>query len=100
MKHRELRNPRFVLNVGAIRERFPDMAAQTDGKLVLWDRQERRAVVTVSEHYAQALCLERTEPLQYPFTALEHWFNSLSNEEMESEGIKPTNPHGDYDKHA
>jgi hypothetical protein len=88
-------NPRFVWNMGAIHERYPDMPAEmldedSDG-IKLWDRQEKRAVATIHKDYYQAMCLEMADhPERHPFTNLENWFNSLSNEDLESEGMTPT----------
>jgi hypothetical protein len=82
---------RFVLNVGAIRETYPDMPEQNNGDIVLWDRQERKPVVTIHATYANAICLETTRsPKASPFTNLEDWFNSLSNDCLESEGLPVT----------
>ncbi len=81
---------RFVLNIGAIREEYPEMPEQ-GGEIVLWDRQERKPVVTIHRDYANAICLEVTDsPASMPFTSLENWMNSLSNDALESEGLAPT----------
>lgn len=76
-------NPRFVLTVGACREEFPDIP-EFDG-MVLWDRQERKAVATFADEYAQLLCLEPRESA--PITALAAWCNELSDAALSSEGI-------------
>lgn len=90
----EPKNPRFVMVVGAIRERFPDIPEYVgeNGQLVIWDRQEGIAAVTVSQKYSQALCLEVTTYGAHgiPFTNLERWLNSLNNVELESEGLTAT----------
>lgn len=86
-------NPRFVWVVGAIRERFPDISERVGcaGSLILWDRQEKRACVTVDSNYAQAMVLEvTTKDYGQPFTKLEKWFNVIDNESLKSEGLKPT----------
>lgn len=83
-------NARFVWAVGAYVECFPDMpdTLGNDGSLVLWDRQERKAVATVAPDYAALLCLERTDtPNGAPFTALESWINGLNASALASEGI-------------
>ena len=88
-------NPRFVWSMGAIHERYPDMPTEmmdedSDG-IKLWDRQEKQAVATVHKDYYQAMCMEMAgQPERQPFTNLENWFNSLSNEDLESEGLTPT----------
>ncbi len=83
-------NPRFVLNLGSIQEQFPDMPEQVRGEMVLWDRQEKCAVVTIHGVYAQAICLEKGET--QGISALEAWFNALDNEALESEGMTATKP--------
>lgn len=87
----EWENPRFVWNIGAIKELYADMPEQSAG-LVLWDRQEQKPVVTVASAYANALCLEVTQPQGAPFTGLETWFNSLEDIALTSEGITHTKP--------
>lgn len=83
-------NPRFVLNIGSIREEHSDLPEQGQD-IVLWDRQERKPVVTIHADYANAICLETTRtPTGSPFSNLEEWFNSLSNRDLESEGLPPT----------
>lgn len=83
--------PRFVMVVGTIREVYPDIPEFNGGAVHIYDRQERRVAVTLTESYAQALCLETTRrPESMPFTLLENWLNSLTNDELESEGLKPT----------
>ncbi len=85
----EPKNPRFVLNLGSIQEQFPDMPEQ--GKeMVLWDRQEKCAVITIHGVYAQAICLETSE--SQGISALEAWFNDLTNDCLESEGMTATLP--------
>jgi hypothetical protein len=84
---------RFVWAVGAYSECFPDMPADLgdNGCLVLWDRQERKVVSTVSREYAQILCLERTDkPDHAPLTALESWLNTMKAGDLSSEGIPDT----------
>lgn len=89
-------DPRFVLCVGAVRERFPDIpdsCQPADGALLLWDRQEKTPVVTVAPAYAQMVCLEQTVPAtSAPLENLENWLNNLSNAAFESEGIPATRP--------
>jgi hypothetical protein len=59
--------------------------------LVLWDRQERKPVVSVSDEYAQLICLETTRTkADAPFTNLGFWLNAVSNRALESEGIAPS----------
>lgn len=85
-------NPRFVLNIGAISECYPDMPEHGDGT-ELWDRQEKKPVFTVHADYQNAICLETSgHPSHFPFTNLEHWFNRLEDKELESEGMTPTKP--------
>jgi len=94
-------NPRFVWLIGSIRDQFPDLPDPVCTKLggvVLWDRQERKAVVTVAPEYAQAICLEHAD--SQPFTDLETWFNDLSNDDLASEGMVPTNGGFDPYKHT
>ena len=84
---------RFVWLVGSIREEFTDLPQNPDdGSLVLWDRAERRPVVLVDPAYAQALCLETTREDGAPFTALEAWFNRLSSDTFDSEGLPNGQP--------
>ena len=78
--------PRFVWNIGSISEVYPDMP-ESSAELVLWDRQERKAAVTVAAEYANAMCLERSHPGHSPFTTLEEWLNSLDREDLDSEGL-------------
>jgi hypothetical protein len=82
-------NPRFVWNIGAIKESYPDMPDQGVG-CILWDRQEQKPVVTLHADYANAFCLEITRPGMFPLTRVEEWFNQLSNSCLESEDITPT----------
>ncbi len=85
-------NPRFVLLIGSIQEEYPDVPEPT-ADVVLWDRQDKRAVVTLHQTYANAVCLELTDsPASMPFTALENWFNGLTDEALESEGMSATHP--------
>lgn len=82
-------NPRFVWNIGAIAEMYPDMAG-VEGA-VLYDRQEKAVVVEVRACYAQAFCLELSYSASTePFTTLENWFNLCSNAGLVSEGIPAT----------
>lgn len=84
-------NPRFVWIIGAIAEVYPDLAAVELPGTVLYDRQERCPVVTIARGYGNAICLETTtSDSSQPFTTLEGWFNGLTNDELESEGMKPT----------
>jgi len=78
--------PRFVWAIGSYAESFPDMPS--DLGVVLWDRQERKPVVTLHDEYAQLICLETAE--NGPFSELENWTNKLSDVELESEGLAPT----------
>lgn len=50
-KQFNVRNPRFVLVIGAIREVYPDIPDNIgdDGAIVLWDRQEQKPVVQWSQ---------------------------------------------------
>lgn len=83
-------NPRFVWNIGAISELFPDMRDVAQGpQIVLWDRQERKPVVTLEPGYTQLFCLETTTHGQ-PLTDLEAWLNQLSNSDLKSENVTPT----------
>jgi hypothetical protein len=85
-------NPRFVWIVGAIREQYPDVPEAMEGQLVLWDRQEKKPVVTVFEPYANGMCLETTRKSGgcEPFTELESFFNELDDEALTSEGMTAT----------
>jgi hypothetical protein len=80
---------RFMLLLPCNRELWPDlpppMESPSGTQLVLWDRQEKAPVWVLFEKYAQAVCLEHGE--RSPFSALETWFNSLSNGALESEGL-------------
>jgi hypothetical protein len=77
---------RFVWAIGAYVEASPDMP--TDLSTVLWDRQEGKPVLTLSDEYAQLICLEHGT--RAPFTALEAWMNSAGGDALESEGIPAT----------
>jgi hypothetical protein len=87
-------NPRFVWIIGSIRERFPDIPelAEHLGGMVLWDRQEKKPVVTVHRDYEQLICLEttRNEPASAPLSSLEDWLNNMEPGDLESEGIPET----------
>jgi hypothetical protein len=76
---------RFVWAIGAYAEAYPDMPENLG--VVLWDREQGRAVVTVAPEYAQLICLQRTSAEAAPFDNLETWMNGLSPEDMASEGI-------------
>ena len=89
MNFTPIHNPRFVWNVGSVQEQFPDMPEQGNDT-VLWDRQEKKPVVTLHADYQQAFCLETTRDRDYALTALELWFNRIDNKALESEGMKPT----------
>lgn len=83
-------NPRFVWLVGAVSEMFEDVPDQkANGELVLWDRQEQKAVLTVAPEYAQAMVLEHVEH-GCPFSDMVRWFNQLDGQAMKSEGLVPT----------
>lgn len=58
--------------------------------VVLWDRQERKPVLTFHDDYAQAFCLETNRQDGHPFTLAEEWMNGVSNKALESENLKPT----------
>jgi hypothetical protein len=84
------KNPRFVWNIGSISEVYPDMPEQNSGA-ILWDRQERKPVLTLHAEYSQSFCLETTtSPQSMPYTILEEFWNKLSNRALISEGMKPT----------
>lgn len=86
---------RFVWVVGAIRETYPDIPAEVENEpgLVLWDRQERAMVMRVSPAYAQAMCLELDDCAAWsPFTTIEQWLNSLTNEDLASENLPINKP--------
>lgn len=68
---------------------LPDLTA--DGRLILWDRQEKAKVFEVANAYANAICLEHRDH-GMPFTELEKWFNGLSDESLVSEGMTATKP--------
>lgn len=91
-------NPRFVWNLGAIAEEFPDMPPQDDqNNLALIDRSNGKPVVTIHNPWAQAMCLETTAPGGSPFTALAEWLNGLDRETLESENL-PTLDADDQDE--
>lgn len=88
-------NPRFVWIIGSIHEVYPDLAGVADqhAGTVLYDRQERKIVVTIAPDYTQAFCLETTSgPGTSPFTSLEAWFNNLAAGDLSSENIPDTQP--------
>ncbi len=82
-------NPRFVWNLGAIAEEFPNMPPQDDqNNLHLIDRATGKPVVTLHNPWAQAMCLETTDAGGVIHAAaLAHWFNHLSPEALESENL-------------
>lgn len=83
-------NPRFILNIGSCQDRFPDVPEQ-GADVEIYDRQERKPVITIHRAYANAICLEMTtSPNAMPFTIMEDWFNGLDNASLESEGMEPT----------
>lgn len=91
MKKFTKKNPRFVWIIGSIREQFPDLPELEAGPCVLWDRQQRKPVMTLHPEYAQSFCLElTTSPAAMPYTNLENWWNTVSNSALKSEGMKPT----------
>jgi len=80
-------SPRFVWNIGSIREEFPDMPEQYDcGTVVLYDRKHRRAVATVTKLYAQLFCLQTTKE-RAPLDGLANWLNTLPPGALKSEGL-------------
>jgi len=84
-------NPRFVWNVGARPEEFPDLPEQR-GSVDLIDRHTGGVVVSIAERYGQLLCLQREDiGACAPFADLERWLNRLSSRALESEGL-PTTP--------
>lgn len=91
MKKFTKKNPRFVWIIGSIREQFPDLPELEAGPCVLWDRQERKPVMTLQPEYAQSFCLElTTSAAAMPYTNLEKWWNTVSNSALKSEGMKAT----------
>lgn len=92
--HKHEANPRFVLNIGAISEVYPDMPVQyKSGTTELWDRQEKKPVITIHSEYAQAICLQlNCDPTSQPFETMERWFNLLGNDALISESIAPSKP--------
>lgn len=96
-------NPRFVWNLGAIAEEFPDMPPQDDqNNLALIDRLNGKPVVTIHNPWAQAMCLETTSPgealgfdADVPFLALAAWLNSLDRETLDSENLPTLDAEGD-----
>lgn len=86
-------NPRFVWCIGSIREVYPDIPEFDDVEdgCVLYDRQERKKVVTIHYEYTQMFCLElNVSPASMPMTSLENWLNGLSKTALESENIPGT----------
>lgn len=79
---------RFTWLIGAIQEEMPDVPEPAND-LVLWDRQERKPVVTVPFGYGNLICLE-TKAHSEPFTQLEWWLNRLDADALESENIPGT----------
>lgn len=71
---------------------FPDIPDNIDGDgTVLWDRQEKKKVVTIHSEYSNAICLELNHNAEsQPFSNLESWFNLCSNAGFASENIPPT----------
>lgn len=82
-------NPRFVWNVGARPEEFPDLPEQ-GAPVDLIDRLTGGVVVSIADRYGQLLCLQHTDH-GTPFEDLERWLNTLSSSALESEGL-PTTP--------
>lgn len=80
-------NPRFVWNIGSLREEYPDLPEQ--GEMIdLIDRLTGRPVVSIHPRYGQAFVLESNKVENgAPFTSMETWFNSLTPEELESENL-------------
>lgn len=81
-------NPRFVWNIGAIAEVYPELNEFGQGCLI--DRQEKKVVVKLFPEYGNAFCLELTTSA--PFTKLEEWFNGLDDTALSSEGMTATKP--------
>ena len=89
-------NPRFVWIIGSISESFPDIPelAEHLGGLVLWDRQEKKPVVTLHRDYEQIIVLETTRSIKdQPLTNLENWLNGMQAGTLSSEGISDTCPY-------
>ena len=63
-----------------------------DGSLAIWDNQENKAAVVVAADYGQMVCLERVKPdgTATAFSGLAQWMNSLTNQELQSEGLVAT----------
>lgn len=84
-------NPRFVWLLPCEREQYPDLPeVPHDGSLVLWDRQFQEPVAAVEGRYAQAVVF--ATKADDPFEHLASWFNGLTNDSWESEGMPPTDP--------
>lgn len=78
-------NPRFVWNIGAIAEEFPDMPGQ--GTFIdLVDRATKKTVVSIAAGWGNLFCLEHAAA-GTPFTSLAEWMNGLDAESLESEGL-------------
>lgn len=60
-----------------------------DSDFFLWDEQEQCAVLSVDGRYVNLVCLEHRD-YGMPFTDLETWLNSLSNDELENAGVETT----------
>jgi hypothetical protein len=82
-------NPRFLWNIGAIAEEYPDMPKQYGTETVLWDRQERKPVLTLHDGYRNLICLEHLR-LGHPFTDASRWLNTIARGDLKSEGITDT----------
>jgi hypothetical protein len=78
-------DPRFVWNIGAIYELYPDMPEQGD-TVDLIDRATGKPVISIANGWGQLFCLEHTL-LGQPLTDLETWLNGLSDEALKSEGL-------------
>jgi hypothetical protein len=78
-------NPRFVWNIGSLREEYPDLPEQTE-TVDLIDRLTGQAVVSIARGWGNLFCLEHTD-LGQPFTDLENWLNHLSKNSLRAEDL-------------
>lgn len=85
MKTFNQENPRFVWNIGAIPQLFPDLPEQ-GAQIELIDRATGKPVISIAVEWGNLFCLEHKQHGE-PLSELECWLNKISEESLKSEGL-------------